>query len=73
MKLFIILSLMFTNLCACAPDKNQTEAKPAFRIADDARQALDKAKTVEATLQQATEQQKQAIEAQMNGDPPPQP
>ncbi len=47
---------------------DEKNGEPAFKIAPEQRQALEKAKQLEKDLQRAADQQKRAIEAATNAD-----
>jgi outer membrane PBP1 activator LpoA protein len=53
------ISLLLMLLTACSPSPNQVP-----KIAESQRNALDKAKAVEATVQQSADEAKQKIDEQ---------
>ncbi len=59
MRLLILLSCLATLLIGCSPDEQKTP-----KIAETARQALDKAKAVDAATQQAADTSRQSIDEQ---------
>lgn len=59
MKRFILNVVLLGLLSACSPDSHE-----APKIAESQRAALDKAKALEATLNQQAEEQKKKIEQQ---------
>ena len=61
-RLALLLSL--TMLCACDVGGPKEAARPAPRIFDTQRNALDKAKQVQDTVKQAAERQRQGLEEQ---------
>ncbi|WP_395006320.1 hypothetical protein [Undibacterium sp.] len=75
----VIFSVIVVALCsACGkqakpiPTSTSSSAsaieEPAFKIAEEQRRALEKAKQVEQDLQKAADQQKRAIEAATSGN-----
>lgn len=56
----ILLTVMLAcQLCACSPSQDQTP-----KIAEDQREALDQAKTLESAVQRSAEEQARKTEAQ---------
>jgi hypothetical protein len=62
MKLFTLLFSSLVLITACSPTENQTPK--VEKIAESSRQVLDKTKTVEATMEQATSAARQSIDEQ---------
>lgn len=59
MRLFILLFTVLILITACSPEDNKTP-----KIAEGARQALDKAKMIDTTTEQATDAARQSIDEQ---------
>lgn len=59
MRLFILLFCLVILITACSPEQNKTP-----KIAESQRETLDKAKAVDATVQEATAAEKQKIDEQ---------
>lgn len=57
MRLFILLFCLVILITACSPEQNKTP-----KIAENQREVLDKAKAVDATVQEATDAEKQKID-----------
>jgi hypothetical protein len=59
MRLSVLLFCTVAFIAACSPDSDGTP-----KIAGDQRQVLDKAKTVDATVQESTDAEKQKVDEQ---------
>ncbi len=59
MRLFILLFSAFILIAACSQEDHKTP-----KIAEGARQALDKAKAVDTTTEQAADAARQSIDEQ---------
>ena len=56
---YLLISLAALILMACGPDNS-----PKPKLFEDQRNTLDKAKAVDSTLQQQTQQQQQSVDKQ---------
>jgi hypothetical protein len=59
MRLLIPLFCLAIFMSACSPDQNKTP-----KVAEGARQALDKSRAVDATVQQSADAARQSIDEQ---------
>lgn len=69
MKFSALLLIASLLTVACSPNSQPTPSEPALpkptaKIAEPQRNALDKAKGVEATVQQSTDEAKQQLDKQ---------